>query len=216
MYRPVKTILALLFIAVLALFLSSCGASKESPAPQEEGGAEPTATQQPATESVLMVVCQDGFQDTEYNTVRQALAGAGFEVVVAAPEKAVATGVSGTRVNPDLALTEVGASGYLAVVFIGGPGTDSLFDTEEAHRLAREALQQGKVLAAICLAPAILARAGVLSGKRATVFPSAKGDLTAGGAIYTGSDVEVDGKVVTASGPEASGPFAQAILDSLR
>lgn len=221
MTKALKAALLLLSLTLLALFSVSCGTPGESttppePAPLEESGAEtPPVVQPPSADTVLVVVCQEGFQDIEYETVRQALTAAGFKVAVAAPQKATASGVSGTRVTPDFALAEAHASGYLAVVFIGGPGADSLFDNQDAHRLAMEAAKQGGVLAAICLAPAILARAGVLAGKRATVYPSASGDLTAGGATYTGNDVEVDGKIITASGPDASSAFSQAIINTL-
>ncbi|MBC7247946.1 MAG: DJ-1/PfpI family protein [Actinobacteria bacterium] len=220
--KATKAAALLLSLAMLALSVVSCGNAGESPAPpqpaplKENGTGTPPAVQPSSGDTVLMVVCQDGFQDIEYNTVRGELAAAGYKVSVAAPQKATASGVSGTSVAPDLALAEAHAAGYLAVVFIGGPGTDSLFDNEDAHRLAMEAAEGGKVLAAICLAPAILARAGLLAGKRATSYPSASGYLTTGGADYTGSEVEVDGNVITASGPDASHDFAQAIIDALR
>lgn len=206
-----------LLTLLLAFSLASCGEAKEEPAATEKG-EEATAeiAQGTVSENMLVVIAQNDFQDTEYKTVRDALTGAGFKVSVAAPEKAVASGVAGTRVEPDLALSGAKASGYLAVVFIGGPGVEDLFDMEDAHRLAREEVSGGKVLAAICLAPVILARSGVLSGKKATVYPSASHDLTVGGATFTGADVEMDGKIITASGPEASTAFAQAVLAALQ
>jgi len=216
-----KAAALLLSLALLALLVVSCGTTGERPAPPEpsplkENGTEtPPAVQSPSAGGVLLVVAQNDFQDIEYNTVRGELAAAGYGVSVAAPRKATASGVSGTRVDPDLSLSEARASVYLAVVFIGGPGTEDLFDLEDAHRIATETVGQGKPLAAICLAPAILARAGVLVGKRATSYPSASGDLTAGSAIYTGADVEIDGKIITASGPEASSAFSRAIISAL-
>jgi len=222
MTRMAKTASVLVLAALLSLILVSCGEGKGVTVKAEGGG--PPAETAPVEEAggaqagkaALLVVAQEDFQDIEYDTVRKALAGAGFGVSVAAPEKAPAVGVSGTRVTPDLSLSEARASGYAAVIFIGGPGTPSLFDSRDAHRLAMEAAQEGKVLAAICLAPAILARAGVLKGKRATVYPSAADELVAGGAQYTGTGVEIDGNLVTADGPEASEQFARAVLELLR
>lgn len=222
MPKAMKAAALLLSLALLALLVVSCGITGERPTPPEpaplkENGTETSpAAQETYAGGVLLVVAQKDFQDIEYNTVRDELAAAGYRVSVAAPQKAAASGVSGTRVDPDLSLSEARASAYLAVIFIGGPGTEDLFDLPDAHRIATETVGQGKPLAAICLAPAILARAGVLAGKRATVYPSVSGDLKAGGATYTGADVEIDGKIITASGPEASHDFARAIIDALR
>ena len=77
----------------------------------------------------------------------------------------------------------------------------------------REAADQGKVVAAICAGPGILAHAGVMKGKRATAYrggPSSA--LKENGATYTGKKVEVDGKFITGNGPKASSGFGRAIV----
>ncbi len=209
------------FVVISLLSFFSCG-GKEEPAVTGERTslAEETATAEETlptvSKAVLLVVAQDGFQDIEYSTVRQALEGAGFRVSVAAPQGGKATGMSGTLVDVDLTLAEARATNFAAVIFIGGSGTPALYGLADAHRLAMEAEGQGKVLAAICLAPAILARAGVLQGKKATVYSTASQDLVEGGATYTGAGVEIDGKIITADGPEASEQFARAVIEALR
>jgi protease I len=72
-----------------------------------------------------------------------------------------------------------------------------------------------RVVAAICLAPVILARAGVLVGKRATVAGTFAAELEQCGATYTGPGVTVDGLVVTANAPKASRAFGEAIAQLL-
>jgi protease I len=76
-------------------------------------------------------------------------------------------------------------------------------------------VEQGKVLAAICIAPVTLANAGVLKGKKATVFPSLQSQLTAQGARVVNQDVVQDGKLLTASGPKAAREFAAALVKML-
>jgi len=68
---------------------------------------------------------------------------------------------------------------------------------------------------AICMAPSILANAGILTGRRVTVFPSEEDNLRAKGAEIISSYVTVDGKIVTGSGPYAAKEFAYAFLDTL-
>jgi len=221
MTRFVKQFFVITLASLLCLPLASCGRENGGTAKvvgesswEETGAGESTGVE--AGPTVLLVIAQEDFQDVEFNTVRHALKSAGYTVSVAAEERVPAVGVSGTRVVPDFSLSEAHAKGHAAVIFIGGPGTPSLFDSGEAHRLAREAAQGEGLLAAICLAPAILARAGVLKGKQATAYPTAAEDLEVGGAHYTGAAVEVDGNIVTAQGPEASEQFAGIILERLR
>ncbi|MHC4062693.1 MAG: DJ-1/PfpI family protein, partial [Planctomycetota bacterium] len=73
----------------------------------------------------------------------------------------------------------------------------------------------GKVLAAICIAPVVLANAGLLNGVRATSFLSERETLQVAGAEFTGAPVERDGLIITASDPSAANLFGRAIADAL-
>jgi len=68
---------------------------------------------------------------------------------------------------------------------------------------------------AICIAPGILARAGILKDKKATVFPSEIETLKREGAHYSALPVVIDGKIVTADGPEAAEGFGKALVKTL-
>jgi protease I len=169
--------------------------------------------------AVLLVVSPANFNDDEYATVRGVLASAGYAVAVASRSRDTATGEYGLlEVEPDLALPEVDVTDYDAVIFIGGQGSASYRDDGDAHRVARDALKQDRILAAICTAPLILARAGVLDGRLVTVYDPAVHcpDLEAAGAICTGALVERDGLVITARSERVSDRFAQAVIDALR
>lgn len=118
---------------------------------------------------------------------------------------------------PDVELRSVNAENYDAIVFIGGSGAEVYFDNSLAHKIAKDAVTQNRLLCAICIAPGILAKAGVLEGKKATVFFGEKYEklLREGGATNTKQRVEVDGRLITANGPMASKEFGQAILAAL-
>jgi protease I len=165
---------------------------------------------------VLMIIAANGFQDHEFAPAYDLLPKLGATVKIACSRKDKAIGKYGRQVSPDFALTECKADDYDAVVFIGGPGAAEYFDDPAAHALARGAAAQGKVLGAICIAPAILANAGVLKGKRAAVFPSEENTLASGGALLTRQNVVVDGKIVTAPGPQAAQEFAETLAKLLR
>ena len=88
--------------------------------------------------------------------------------------------------------------------------------TELSPNRLPTAVEAGKLVGAICIAPRILSEAGILNGKKATVYSSEAGVLRANGAIYTGKDVEVDGKIVTASGPHAAEQFGNTLVKLLK
>ncbi len=165
--------------------------------------------------TVLFVIAQRIFRDEEYAHPRDVLETRGFEVVTASEEAGPAVGRFGLEVEADIALEDAVASGYDAVVFIGGAGAATFFDDPLAHNIARTLHEDGRVVAAICIAPSTLAHAGLLDGIRVTSFPSQREDLEIHGAIWTGADVEIDGSIITASGPDAARAFGEAIADSL-
>ena len=72
------------------------------------------------------------------------------------------------------------------------------------------------MIGAICIAPVILANAGVLKGRKAVCFPSIKASLTQKGAIIVNQNVVQDGNIVTATGPEAAGTFAKTLANMLQ
>ena len=124
---------------------------------------------------VLLIVAPVDFRDEEAFEPKRALEERGVEVVVASRGTKVAKGKLGGELKVDVELNDVQVDEYDAVVFAGGPGARTYFDYQKARELAKQAVEKGKVLAAICIAPQILARAGLLKGKRATVWDGGDG-----------------------------------------
>lgn len=160
---------------------------------------------------VLMVVSRKDFRDSELFEPKELFEGRGIAVKIASSADQ-AKGSAGAAIKPDLALKDVNPEDFDAVVFVGGNGAAEYWDDPTAQQLARRAGRDNKVVAAICIAPVILARAGVLKGKHATVWYSEAGELESCGAVYTGNGTEADGRIVTASGPEQSREFARRII----
>jgi protease I len=118
----------------------------------------------------------------------------------------------------DVLLPDVRAKEFDALIFVGGAGSAGYFENPDALRLCQEAVSEDRVLAAICIAPAILAQAGCLKAKKATVWSSSFDRsfiklLKQKGADYQDKAVVSDGKIVTANGPEAARKFTRAIVD---
>lgn len=167
---------------------------------------------------VIFIIAQKGFQDIEYNNTRKALEAKSIAVEVAAPQKSQAIGKFNGIVNPDKAIKDVKSSDYDAISVIGGPGALSLLNVPELTKLLKDFEKAGKIISAICIAPVILAKSGLLKYKKATVW---NGDgmqssvIEREGAQYTGENVTVDGKILTANGPEAATSFGEKLADLL-
>lgn len=166
--------------------------------------------------NVLMVIAANNFRDEEYAEPRKVLEKEGAKVTVACSTMNTAKGKLGLEVKPDVLISDAKESDYDGIVFVGGGGSQEYFESPVAHNLARGFHARGKLTAAICVAPAILANAGLLKAKRATAFPSSKETLQTRGAVFTGTGVENDGLIVTGSGPEAAKQFGEKLVEVLR
>ncbi|MFH1820862.1 MAG: DJ-1/PfpI family protein [Methanobacteriota archaeon] len=164
-----------------------------------------------------MIIAPENFRDEELLHTKEELDKAGVETSIASTKTTEAKGMLGVKVTPDIKLVQVKVDDYDAVVFVGGSGSAAYFKDDCALSIAREASKRGKKVCAICIAPVVLANAGLLKGKRATVFPGDYvKDIVNKGAAYTGKPVEVDGNVITANGPAAAREFGRAIAKALK
>lgn len=158
-----------------------------------------------------MVIPPERFRDEELFETRAELEAVGHTTVLASTRSGVCTGSRGGSVRCDVTIDHIDPDLFDGVVFVGGGGSKVLYTEEAALRLAVTMHREGKLVSAICLAPVILANAGVLSGRRATVAGTQAAVLENSGATYTGPGVTVDGNVVTANGPKSSRLFGQKI-----
>ncbi len=159
-----------------------------------------------------MVVGSRGFRDEEYFEPRRVFEGAGMEVVTASSREGPVRGALGGWARADRFLAALRARDHDAVLFVAGDGAREFVESRTAWRLAREALDQGKVLGATCLAPLILARAGLLRERRVTAWPEVRDEVARAGALVVDDPVVVDERLVTADGPQSARRFAEAVL----
>lgn len=167
----------------------------------------------------LIIIATEGFQDKELQDTKSALEGAGVVVTVAAKQKGICKGKLGGSAQAMFSLSEVNVDRYDGIIFIGGPGALMYVKDSAALRITRDAHAKRKVLGAICVAPTILAAAGVLKDRRATVWNedgAQESILTKGGAKYSSEAVTVDGLCVTANGPAYATQFGLKLVELLK
>jgi protease I len=174
-----------------------------------------TAAVQGSKRAALLVP-QNGFNDEEFSETNRVLNAAGIQTILVSNGPGPVTGVKGLVAQASVALGQLNIDGVDAIVLIGGPGASTYASSLAAMALVRDASSKNKIVAAISTAPVILASAQLVSGKKVTAAETEREVLVRAGAVFTGSDVERDGSLITASGPAASARFGQAIAEALQ
>ena len=164
-----------------------------------------------------MVYCflADGFEETEAIAPVDMLRRAGVTVKTVGIGKSVITGSHGLSVICDLTDSEVRLTDELdGVILPGGmPGTLNLDASQTVHSAVDFAVSHQKLVCAICAAPSILGRKGLLSGKKAIAFPGFEKELE--GAIISKDPVVKDGVFITAKGAGVAFDFGLEIVAAL-
>ena len=167
------------------------------------------------TKKVVLIVPSENFRDEEFFNTQKALSDIKARITIASSKTGTIRGMLGGKTEAEILIDNVAAENYDAVVFIGGSGAKEYFNNKIALNIARNGKEKSKILGAICIAPTILANAGVLKDVKATSFPSEQNILKKAGAVFTGADVEKDGLIITGSGPKAAEKFGQTIAKAL-
>lgn len=169
----------------------------------------------PAGKKVVFIIAPHNFRDEEYAFPRKILIEAGVQVDTASSIMGTAKGVLGLDAEVNLTVDKIDLAKYDGIVMIGGPGSRYYWDNKNIHALLQKASQEGKLVGGICSASVTLAKAGILKGKKATVYSGEAQQLISAGAIYKGNPVEVDGNIITADGPNSAKDFGRSLVEFL-
>ncbi len=164
---------------------------------------------------MIYMLLADGFEEIEALTPLDLLRRAKQDVLtVSITDSRAVTGAHGITVLADITASEISTPCDRMLILPGGmPGTKNLDASPITERLIRETLANGGHLAAICAAPMILGKRGLLNGKRATCYPGFENALC--GANFISTYVVTDGNVTTATGAGAAIPFAEELVKLL-
>lgn len=164
---------------------------------------------------MIYVYLADGFEEIEALATVDFLRRCDLEVITAGVGSQDVTGAHNITVLADTVESMlVKSDDVQAVILPGGmPGTLNLQKSQYVDEMLDFAAEKGIVIAAICAAPSVLGRKGLLDCKKATCFPGFEEQL--GNAEFTGESVEVDGNIITSKGAGCSIDFAAAIAETL-
>jgi protease I len=181
-----------------------------------------------ADKGKIAALVADAFQEEEYFLPKFALQSAGFQVEVVstgpAPVEIYSIFSPTGKLNVDKVIRDAKASDYVGVLIPGGAKSPALLaESAAVRKFLQDANSHGTMLAAICRGSFLLAKSGVVGGRRMTGFNDAKQypDLVvqphaeAAGAKWVNAPVVTDANLVTSPHPDEVAAFNNAMLTSL-
>ncbi len=163
---------------------------------------------------MIALLLADGFEEVEAITPADFLRRAGVEVRLVGIGGSVVTGGHGIAVTADTTIDEISEIPDGIIVPGGMPGAENVAASEKALELIRNTFDAGKLVAAICAAPAVvLQKAGVLTGRKVTCYPGFESRLD--GCDFSAERVVIDGNLITSRGPGTAAEFAVKLVETL-
>ncbi len=162
---------------------------------------------------MVYVLLVDGFEETEAIEPIDILRRGGVEVKTVGVYGKYVTGAHKIKIEADIAIDE--AKDDIELLMLpGGPGHGLIEESDKAMKMIASAYENNIKIAAICAAPSIIGKLGMLDGRKATCFPGFENFLK--GADVTGNKVENDGGIITAKGAGAAAEFGFEMLKELK
>jgi 4-methyl-5(b-hydroxyethyl)-thiazole monophosphate biosynthesis len=163
---------------------------------------------------MVALLLANGFEEVEAVTPADFLRRANLDVRLLGIGGLQIEGAHGIRVAADQRIEDFNEEPEAIVLPGGMPGAENIASSEEALKLVRKTFEKGRLVAAICAAPAVaLQKSGILEGKRVTCFPGFETRLR--GCRFVEDRVVVDGNLVTSRGAGTAAEFAIKIVEIL-
>lgn len=169
------------------------------------------------TSKKVAILIENGVEDVEFQVPYNALKQAGINVtILGSRTNEKYKGKQGKLAKEaDGTTTEAMASQFDAVIVPGGMAPDRMRRNPNTVRFVQEAMEQGKLVAAVCHGPQLLIEGDLLKGKTATGFIAVRKDMINAGANYVDEPLVVDGNLITSRQPGDLAIFTTAILSRL-
>jgi protease I len=166
--------------------------------------------------SILIFLPANNFSEEEYQIISRVFDRAGKQLFITSDSNTVCRSDRGLKVKADTNFYNVNEKNFSAIVLIGSKGSKDYWNNENLHRIIKDFKSSGKIVSAICSAPVILARAGLLSNIPATCWLEDKNELIKAGISYMDRSVVIEKNVITADGPRSAVQFAESVLNMMK
>lgn len=164
---------------------------------------------------MVYIILGTGFEEIEAVSPCDILRRGGVDVKFAGIGGTLIRGSNGITVQADCTVEELDQEQMDMIVLPGGlGGVHSILGSETAINAVKYAYENGKLVAAICAAPTVLAKLHITDGKHAVVYPGMEADM--GSAIMEDANVVKDGNVLTGRAPGAAIDFGYLLLQTLQ
>ncbi len=168
----------------------------------------------------VAILTETGFEEVELTSPKRALEEAGAEVQIVSPQKETVKAWDhdhwSIELKVDKHIDDAQVNDYDALVLPGGVlNPDKLRMNENAVRFAKDFIESGKPVAAICHGPQTLIETGLLQGRMLTSYPSVKTDLENAGAEWVDRAVVVDNGLVTSRSPKDLPAFNKKMIEEI-
>lgn len=169
----------------------------------------------------IAIITENGFEEVELTSPKKAMEDAGMKVEIISSEKEKVKGWNhdhwSIELPVDVNLTNAKADDYDALMIPGGVMNPDLMRANNDYvNFAKEFLEAGKPVAAICHGPQLLIETGMLKGRKMTSYPSVKTDVKNAGAQWFDKEVVVDNGLVTSRSPKDLEAFNQKLVEEIR
>ena len=162
----------------------------------------------------VLFILANNFREEELFEPRRISESYNIKTFIASKDK-VCKGVLGKMINVDFLFNQVNISDYDAIIFVGGPGSIIYWNDKNVLDIAKESYLKGKLTCSICLATGTLANSSIVKNHKVTGWLDTKDLVIKNSGIYTGNNIEVDGRIITALGPQYAKDFGEAIVKAL-
>ncbi len=171
-------------------------------------------TQQHKNKSILLFLPAQNFNEHEFIIVSNSLTTAGLKAFIVSDASFLCIGSNGLKVKNDVQLFNVHESNFAGFIIIGGSGTREYWNNLTLQNIAKRFVLNKKPVGALCCAPVILAKAGLLT-EPATCFVDDRKALEREGVIFLNSPVVKNQNIITGQDPASSGEFVKTFLHEL-
>lgn len=163
---------------------------------------------------MLLILPAQDFNEQEYLIITNALERAGIKIFIASDANTLCVGSGGLKVKNDIQFYNIHESNFGGIIFIGGKGTRNYWNNPRLHSTAQNFVKKRKLVGAICSAPVILAKAGLIT-ECATCYEEDKKELEKEGVEYKDTPVVINKNIITAQNPAAAPEFIKLFLHEL-